>query len=120
MKDMQSKHEPSECKKLLLPVNDALDILRGKWKIPIVVALYFGNRRFKELQRQVEGITPKMLSKELRELEMNELVIRTVRNTVPVTVEYKLSDYGMTLEKVIMELKSWGTKHRKRIIGKSK
>lgn len=109
----------SECRQHILAINDALDILRGKWKIQIIGALIFGKKRFKELQREVGGITAKMLSKELRDLEMNELVIRSVHDTIPVTVEYELTDYGATLQKVIDELHAWGTKHRKRIIKKS-
>lgn len=108
-----------ECTKQLLAINDALDILRGKWKIQIIGALIFGKKRFKELQREVDGITAKMLSKELRDLEMNELVLRTVHDTIPVTVEYELTEYGATLEKLIDELYNWGTKHRKRIIKKA-
>jgi len=68
----------------------------------------------------VHGITDKMLSKELRELEMNELVKRTVYDTVPVVVEYSMTPYGETLEKLIEELQVWGTQHRKRIIRKGK
>jgi DNA-binding HxlR family transcriptional regulator len=75
--------------------------------------------REKEMQREVQGITAKMLSKELKELEVNELVLRTVRNTTPVTVEYKLTEYGKTLDNVIEELRDWGTKHRRRIIKKN-
>jgi DNA-binding HxlR family transcriptional regulator len=55
----------------------------------------------------------------LKELEVNELVLRTVRNTTPVTVEYELTEYGKTLDNVIEELRDWGTKHRKRIIKKN-
>ena len=109
----------SDCTKQLLAINDALDILRGKWKIRIIGSLTFGKKRFKEMQREVQGITAKMLSKELKELEVNELVLRTVRNTTPVTVEYELTEYGKTLDNVIEELRDWGTKHRRRIIKKN-
>jgi DNA-binding HxlR family transcriptional regulator len=108
------------CEKAILPVRDALDVLSGKWKLQIILSLTFGNLRFKEMQRQIHGITAKMLSKELKELEMNQLVKRTVYDTVPVTVEYSLTAYGRTLKKVIEELASWGRKHRDRIIGKGK
>ena len=108
------------CTKALIPVRDALDILNGKWKLPILIALQFGNKRFSELAKQVHGITDKMLSKELRELEMNELVKRTVYDTVPVVVEYSMTPYGETLEKLIEELQVWGTNHRKRILKKEK
>jgi DNA-binding HxlR family transcriptional regulator len=72
------------------------------------------------MQRQISGITAKMLSKELKELEMNQLVKRTVYDTVPVTVEYALTSYGRTLKRVIVELESWGRKHRDRIMEKKK
>ena len=116
--DKEKNHE--ECTKAILPVRDALDILSGKWKLPIIIVLSFGNRRFSELAKQVHGITDKMLSKELRDLEMNELVKRTVYDTVPVVVEYSMTTYGKTLEKLIEELQAWGTLHRKRILKKSK
>lgn len=114
-----SANEHSECKKNLLPVKDALDILSGKWKLPIIVALTFGNKRFKEMQREIDSITPKMLSKELKELEVNQLVKRTVYDTLPVTVEYSLTTYGKSLHKVIEELRTWGLQHRKRLLAKN-
>lgn len=108
-----------QCTKALLPVKDALDMLNGKWKIQIILALTFGKKRFKQIQRELPGLTPKMLSKELKDLEMNELVERHVYDTVPVTVEYELTPYGKTLKPLIGELHKWGAKHRKRIIAKS-
>ena len=114
------KRSMSECTKHLLPVKDALDILSGKWKIQIIISLTFGKKRFKEIQREIPGITAKMLSKELRELEINELATRKVYDTKPVTVEYELTPYGRTLKKVINELHEWGSKHRKRIIARGK
>lgn len=110
-----SKLSSTECSKSLLPVQDALYILSGKWKIPIIIALIHGNKRFKELNREIEGITAKMLSKELKELEVNTLVKRTVYDTIPVSVEYELTPYGTTLDEVIMALRDWGLKHRQKI-----
>jgi DNA-binding HxlR family transcriptional regulator len=110
-----SKLSSTECSKSLLPVQDALYILSGKWKIPIIIALIHGNKRFKELHREITGITAKMLSKELKELEVNTLVTRTVYNTIPVSVEYELTAYGTTLDEVIMALRDWGLKHRQKI-----
>lgn len=109
-------HSPEGCKGQLRSVHDTLDLLSGKWKISIISSLSFnGKRRFMELQREVEGIGAKMLSKELRELEVNELVVRTVYDTKPVTVEYELTAYGKTLHAVINEMAKWGNQHRKRI-----
>lgn len=105
-----------ECTAHLLPLRDTLDILSGKWKIMILLALSFsGKRRFTELQREIAGITPKMLSKELKELEANQLVKREVYATTPVTIEYSLTTWGRSLEEVIDALRTWGVAHRKRI-----
>jgi len=110
---------PGDCKGKLRSVHDTLDILGGKWKISIISSLSInGKRRFMELQRDIEGIGAKMLSKELKELEINELVIRTVYDTKPVTVEYELTEYGNTLQTIINELSKWGIQHRKRITGR--
>ncbi|MEO8766003.1 MAG: helix-turn-helix domain-containing protein [Ginsengibacter sp.] len=100
----------------MLALWDALDILNGKWKIGIMCSLNEKQKRFKELQRDVGRITGKMLSKELKDLEMNELVKRIVFNSKPVTVAYELTSYGKTLETVLAELVSWGLKHRRRIL----
>jgi len=107
-----------ECIEYIRPVRDVLDIINGKWKLPILIALSLGNRRFKELERDVEGITPRMLSKELRDLEVNQLIIRKVYDTIPVTVEYSLSDYGKSLDHVIVALREWGQNHRNKLFGK--
>jgi DNA-binding HxlR family transcriptional regulator len=110
----------SECTQYILPVRDTLDILSGKWKLPIIGALINGKMRFKEMERQIPRITARMLSKELKELEINQLVKRTVYDTMPVTVEYELTPYGASLKEVLVVLSKWGTAHRNRIIGKSK
>jgi len=111
----EQKMTKDACAKSLLPVQDALYVLSGKWKLPIIIALKYGHKRFKELNREIEGITARMLSKELKELEMNDLVKRTVYDTIPVSVEYELTPYGETLDTVIYALRDWGSKHRKRI-----
>ncbi|PLK43262.1 transcriptional regulator [Emticicia sp. TH156] len=101
-----------------MAVQDAMDILSGKWKILIIGSLSFGKKRFMELLRDVNGIGAKMLSKELKDLEENDLVKRTVHDTKPVTVEYELTDYGATLQEVIGAIAYWGSEHRKRIFNK--
>ncbi|MGB3949114.1 MAG: helix-turn-helix domain-containing protein [Bacteroidia bacterium] len=108
-----------ECSKKLLPVKDALDILSGKWKLQIILSLLFGKKRFKQIQREIPGLTPKMLSKELKELEVNELATRHVYDTSPVSIEYEITAYGKTLKPLIEELHKWGSKHRTRIIAKN-
>jgi DNA-binding HxlR family transcriptional regulator len=112
------KIDHSECRIKMLPVKDALDILSGKWKLQIILALSFSSKRFNQLVRDIPGLTPKVLSKELKELEINELISRTVYDTQPVSVEYRLTSYGQTLKPLIGELYKWGEKHRKRIIAR--
>jgi DNA-binding HxlR family transcriptional regulator len=107
-----------ECTKALLPIKDALETLGGKWKLQIILSLSFGKKRFKQIQREIPGLTPKVLSAELKNLEMNELISRKVYDTVPVSVEYQLTPYGTTIMPLVGELHKWGSKHRKRIIGR--
>jgi len=116
----REQHSRESCTESLVAVKDALYVLNGKWKLPLIIALSSGPLRFKELQRTVEGITPKILSKELKELELNDFVTRKVYPTIPVSVEYGLTGYSKTLDKVITELRDWGMQHRKRIFSKSK
>jgi DNA-binding HxlR family transcriptional regulator len=68
----------NECEKCIMAVKDALEVLHGRWKLPILVSLKFSNKRFKEISKDLNGITDKMLSKELKDLEMNQLITRTV------------------------------------------
>src|SRR5437763_749282 len=106
-------------KKEIMAVHDAMDILIGKWKISIISSIcYYNERRFSDILNDVNGISNKMLSKELKELEMNKLVTRTVLDTQPVSVKYQLTEYGRTLKTIINNLAEWGTKHRKVIVGK--
>lgn len=106
----------SECVEMILPVRDALDILSGKWKLPIIISLSFGNKRFSQMANEIPNITDRMLSKELRDLEQNKLVKRTVYSSVPVIVEYSMTEYGKSLDKVITELRNWGKQHRQVIL----
>ena len=101
----------------LLAIGDAMAVLGGKWKIHLIAVLtYKGKRRFSDLLRDLDGIGPKMLSKDLHELEDNQLITRTVLPTKPLTVEYEITEYGKSLSSVICEIITWGTAHRQRIM----
>ena len=107
----------TQCKKDLLPIMDVLELTSGKWRISIVMVLMCGGpKKFKELQRDLQGISAKVLSGELKILEQNEIISRKIYETYPVSVEYTLTEYGRTLEKVVKELREWGLKHRERIV----
>jgi DNA-binding HxlR family transcriptional regulator len=96
-----------------------MNVLNGKWKLPIIGSLLYGKKRFKELERDIPKITPRMLSKELKELEINSIITRTVQNTIPVKVEYELSASGRSLNTVLDAMITWGKQHRERVIGKN-
>lgn len=99
-------------------IKDAMETLNGNWKLPILFSLSGGAKRFKEIAREVEGISDKMLSKELKDLEANHLVCRTVYDTFPPTVEYAVTEHAASLYEVMKALRDWGQNHRKKIIGK--
>ncbi|GAA3927598.1 transcriptional regulator [Chitinophaga oryziterrae] len=108
----------SNCsKKDLRAVRDALEVLSGKWKLQILIAILSGNKRFKEITREIDGISDRMLSKELKELEAHSLVKRNVFDTFPPVVEYSGTDHTNSLETVINSLKDWGHLHREKVIG---
>jgi DNA-binding HxlR family transcriptional regulator len=108
---------PSEaqCKATLNSVADALYAIGSKWKLRIIVALTDGNKRFNELQRLVDGISAKVLSAELKDLELNGFVNRNVFTGKPVVVEYELSEYAETLDGVLKALSEWGAMHRETV-----
>ncbi|SHN13670.1 helix-turn-helix domain-containing protein [Chitinophaga sp. CF418] len=110
----------SECSAALTAVGDALYVIGGKWKLRIIIALSEGFTRFNELQRRVDGISARVLSNELKDLELNGFVVRTVQVGSPVIVEYKLTDYSDTLSDVLRSLRAWGTMHRANIKNRMK
>ena len=98
-------------------IRDAMDVLNGSWKLPILVSLKEGPKRFRQIAKEVEGISDKMLSKELKNLESNQLITRTVHDTFPPTVAYEITEHTHTLEDVMVALRNWGILHRKKIVG---
>ena len=102
----------------VMAIHDAMDVLSGKWKISILASLcYFKRRRFSEILNNIPTISNKMLSKELKDLEINKLIIREVVSTQPIIVEYQLTEYGKKLNPVVEVMANWGKMHRQEIIG---
>jgi len=115
MKNESQVPSPSQCKATLNSIADALFVIGGKWKLRVIVALKDGNKRFNELQRVIEGISAKVLSTELKDLELNGFVRRNVFTGIPVTVEYELTDYADSLNEVLHALSEWGAMHRETV-----
>jgi DNA-binding HxlR family transcriptional regulator len=107
------------CQYKLMITRDVLEVIQGKWRLPIVLALTFGNRRFGELQRDIGDISPKMLSQELKALEENKIITRTLYDSMPVTVEYSLTPLGHSLKKLLDEFLIWGAHFRKEVLKKT-
>ncbi|RFM33105.1 winged helix-turn-helix transcriptional regulator [Chitinophaga silvisoli] len=104
-----SANKLKERKKISCPVEYAVSVLSGKWKLRILYAITKQSpKRFKELEREISGITPTMLTAQLRELERDGIIEREVFATVPPTVEYRLTAFGKTTAPMMNEIKNWG------------
>lgn len=110
-----NKEFTDDCHTVLNAVSDALYAVGGKWKLMIIIAMARGNNRFSELQRQVKGISARVLSSELKELELNGFIIKKVSVGYPVLIEYQLLPYSHTLEELVGAMTRWGIQHRAKI-----
>ena len=99
-------------KKFNNPVELSLDIIGGKWKIPIIWILRDGSKRYGELRKSLPKVTHKMLTQQLRELESDEIISRKVYHEVPPKVEYSLTLLGESVIPVIDLLREWGEEYR--------
>jgi DNA-binding HxlR family transcriptional regulator len=88
-----------------------LDVLVGRWKIPILFLLSQGTKRFSELEKAIPNISKKMLISQLRELEEQDVIQRVVYPVVPPKVEYSITDYGRTLDPILALMHQWGIDH---------
>jgi DNA-binding HxlR family transcriptional regulator len=104
-----------ERKLTIVPVEAAIDVIGGKWKPLILWWLHHRTHRFAALRRLMPGITEKMLTQRLRELEADGIVHRRIYPTVPPKVEYSLTDYGRSLKRALQAICDWGREHMKRI-----
>ena len=113
--------EENQCTASLVAIEDTLYVIGGKWKLKIIIALRDeGSMRFNELQRTITGISARVLSNELKDLEMNGFIKRKVYTTTPVVVQYELTGYSDTLQDLLHALVDWGTKHRNKIRSEAK
>ncbi|MVZ63715.1 winged helix-turn-helix transcriptional regulator [Sphingobacterium humi] len=111
----------TDCGINLLAMRDTLDVLGGKWKLLILHYLITREHEintFKKMEREITGISAKMLTKELRDLETNKLVHRAQQDTRPITVRYSITPYGKNAEILIQQLVTWGKNHRAQLTGK--
>lgn len=112
---MAAKKGVKNCMETINPVRDTLDVINGKWKLQIIISLGFGNERFTDIQNSIDGLTPKVLAKELKDLEQHQLIKRMVIDDYPVKILYQLTPYAKTLNPIIYALKDWGINHKKKL-----
>lgn len=98
------------------PVEVTIDVIGGKWKAVILFHLLRGPKRFSELKRLLPSITQRMLTLQLRELEDDGIVHREIYQQIPPKVEYSLTDFGRTLEPILLTMLSWGEQYTNRIV----
>ena len=113
--------DPPACTANLLAMRDTIETLGGKWKLLILHYLMTrkeSSNTFKKIEKDIPGISAKMLSKELKDLEVNGLVSRKVLDTKPIKVEYSITEYGLSTKPLIDLLVSWGQIHRLRVTTK--
>lgn len=106
---------PRNQKEEIQALQDTIYVIGGKWKLPIINSLCNGNKRFREIERSIPGITTRMLSRELKEMEANQLVKRVVTPDSPVLVEYIVTEYCQSFGYIILEMIRWGKEHRNKI-----
>ena len=102
------------------PCRHILNRIADKWTALIIGCLQDGPQRFSELRRNVEGITQKMLTQTLRSLERDGIVTRTIYPTVPVTVEYEITELGKTLIEPLEVLRHWSEQHKPEVLAAQK
>ncbi|WP_078548403.1 winged helix-turn-helix transcriptional regulator [Litchfieldia alkalitelluris] len=106
----QSENQVKEAENIQVEcsIEKALNVIGGKWSFLVLRELFDGTKRFGELQKAISKISPKALTDTVRHLEEHNILIRSVYPTVPVTVEYTLTEKGQALHKMIKEMKKWG------------
>ena len=104
-----------ECMRSLRNVQDALYVLNGRWRLALILCLVQSSKRFNEIQHALTGISAKVLAKELKDLELNGFITRTVYPTTPVSIIYEAAEYSRTLRNVLIELSVWGGQHREKV-----
>ena len=97
-------------------IQDTMFVMGGKWKLPILLSIHAGNNRFNDIANSIPKITNRVLAKELKHLEENLLIRRTVVDDYPVRIDYRLTDYSFSINDVVKSMEAWGKNHKKRLV----
>lgn len=112
---MKEENQQEKFQSKIKAIQDTMFVLGGKWKIPLILSIYSGNKRFNDIAASIPGITNRVLSKELKHLEVNFLIERTIIADYPVRIEYIITPYCLTIEEIAAPLERWGNNHRKKL-----
>ncbi len=112
---LKTAHDVAECKEAMVPVTEVLAQIGGKWTVYIVMALSQGPMRFSELLRHIEGVSQKMLTATLRDLEKDGFITRTVTPSIPPRVDYELTDLGRELHEPLRTISTFAHNNRHRV-----
>jgi DNA-binding HxlR family transcriptional regulator len=96
-------------------IQDTMFVIGGKWKLPVLLSIYSGNKRFNDIANSIPDITNRVLSKELKHLEENLLINRTVVDDYPTRIEYTVTDYCYNLNEIAAPMEKWGKQHRQQL-----
>jgi len=118
MEHSECKFNYTECIHNLYPLRDSIEVLGPKWRIQILVVIRYGNESFTAIQNALETISPRILSKELKILEENGLIVREISPTYPIKISYKWTPHTESIVSIIDTLKDWGQVHRTHLFKK--
>ena len=114
--EVASKDAKVLCREVL-SITDTMDVLRSKWTVEVLTAILCGNTRFKDIQEAVHGVSEKVLTERLRQMQDDRLIERHECYGYPPRVEYRLTDHGKHLYAIVYQLTEWGQEHRRLMLG---
>lgn len=114
---MSQKENTTKIQSQIRALQDTIYVIGGKWKLPIIHSICKGNKRFTDIQQSIPGITKRMLSISLKELEDNKLIVRNVDPDFTATIEYEFTPYALEYGNLILEMIRWGENHHDVITG---
>ena len=115
--EVASKDAKVLCREVL-SITDTMDVLRSKWTVEVLTAILCGNTRFKDIQEAVHGVSEKVLTERLRQMQDDRLIERHECYGYPPRVEYLLTEHGKLLYAIIYQMTEWGLEHRRLMLGR--
>jgi DNA-binding HxlR family transcriptional regulator len=101
----------------VMSITDTMDVLRSKWTVEVLTAILCGNTRFKDIQEAVHGVSEKVLTERLRQMQDDRLIERHECYGYPPRVEYLLTEHGKHLFAIVYQMTEWGLEHRRLLLG---